>query len=262
MSTVFPILIASKARPQGKTMHGLAQEGLPFTVYVEPQDVAAYRQAGWPRLRVLDANDQGLPYARRHILADAAPDWFWMLDDDISACFQTIRKRCVPCTFHTALLGAQRYFATASHVAQAALEYRQFAWSARQPYAMDSYCDVCVAIHGGRTRALTFRDACDLKLDRDFTLQVLAAGYSTCRVTAYSFSAPKNGSNAGGLAPLYAEDGREAAASRLMARLWPGICTVKRKADGRPDVAIDWGYFQRAKRQYLAHQSPAAGRRR
>lgn len=249
--TVFPIFIPSKGRPQGATMCALAREGIPFTVYVEPQDVHAYRHMDWPQLRVLDRDNQGLPYVRCQILAEAPDDWFWMLDDDISAWFQTVQRRCVPTTVRRALLGAQAYFAALSSVAQAALEYRQFAWSARQPYVLDGYCDVCVALHGARTRSLTFRDACDLKLDRDFTLQVLASGYATCRVTAYSFSSPKNGSNPGGLSAVYAEQGREAVASQRMAALWPGICTVKIKRDGRPDVAIDWRFFRRAKQHYL-----------
>ena len=71
----------------------------------------------------------------------------------------------------------------------------------------NGYCDVCVAIHAARAKRCTFRDACDLKLDRDFTLQVLAAGYETLRITQYSFACPKNGSNAGGLAPVYAIPG-------------------------------------------------------
>ena len=258
MSTLFPIVIPSKGRPDGTTLRILAREGIPFTVYIEPQDEVAYRRAGWDRLRVLDANDQGLPYVRRQILADAPLQWFWMLDDDITAWFQTVQQCCRTTTAGAALLGAQSYFASSPRVAQAALEYRQFAWRARQPCVYDTYCDVCVAIHGGYARGLTFRDACDLKLDRDFTLQVLAAGYSTCRVTAFSFSAPKNGSNRGGLFAEYATPGREAAASTMMASLWPGICTVKVKADGRPDVAIDWAFFRRTLNAHLAQQAGAS----
>lgn len=251
---LFPVVVPSKGRPMSPTLQGLRAAGIPYTVYVEPQDAQAYRHAGWDALRVLEANDQGLPFVRRAILREAPPTWFWMLDDDITAWHRTVAGRCVPTTPREALQGAQQYFAPHGQIAQAALEYRQFAWRAKQPYVLESYCDVCVAIHGARARSLTFRDACDLKLDRDFTLQVLAAGYQTCRVTAYSFSSPKNGSNAGGLAPVYAQAGREAAASQAMVRLWPGICTLKRKKDGRDDVAIDWRYFQRAKARYVAQQ--------
>jgi hypothetical protein len=247
--SLFPIVIPSKGRPQGQTMQRLAAAQVPFTVYVEPHEVGAYRQAGWT-LRVLAANDQGLPYVRRQILADAEADWFWMLDDDIDGWYQTVRGKNVRTTPDVALGKAQQYFAPALHIAQAALEYQQYAWSAKQPYVLGGYCDVCVAIHAERTRLLTFRDGCDVKLDRDFTLQVLASGYETCRVTAYSFSCPKNGSNAGGLSAVYAEPGREAAASHTMAQLWPGICTLQTKKDGRQDVAIDWRYFRRLRQAH------------
>lgn len=235
---LLPIVIPSKARPSGSTMRLLQAAGVPFTAYVEPQDLAAYQSQGWT-CRVLEANDQGLPYVRRVILEDAVA-WFWMLDDDITAFYATVRGKTVKTDARTVLEASQDYFAETSHIAQAALEYQQFAWRAKQPYAMNGYCDVCVAIHAERARVCTFRDECDLKLDRDFTLQVLAAGYGTLRVTAYSFACPKNGSNKGGLAPLYAEQGREALASQRMAALWPGICTPITKRDGRPDVAINW----------------------
>jgi hypothetical protein len=222
----------------------LAQAQVPFTVVVEPQDMATYQAAGWS-CAVLPADDQGLPFARRHILTLAGASWLWMLDDDITALYRTVRGKCVPCPPADALATSQEYFASSPSIAQAALEYQQFAWRAKQPYVRNGYCDVCVAIHTGRTRLLTYRNDCALKEDRDFTLQVLAAGYATLRVTAYSFACPKNGSNAGGLAPLYATRGREALASQRMAALWPGICKTVTKPDGRQDVAINWGYFRR-----------------
>ena len=236
--SLFPIVIPSKARPSGSTLRLLQAAGVPFTVYVEPQDHDAYQAQGW-NCRVLETNDQGLPYVRRVILAHAT-DWFWMLDDDITAFYATVKGKAVKTDPRTALEASQAYFVDATHIAQASLEYQQFAWRAKQPYALNGYCDVCVAIHAERTRVCTFRDACDLKLDRDFTLQVLASGYGTLRVTAYSFACPKNGSNKGGLAPLYAEQGREALASQQMAKLWPSVCTPVTKRDGRPDVAINW----------------------
>lgn len=248
MTPRLPIVIASKGRPQGKTMQALQAEGLPFTVYVEPQEAATYQAAGWT-VRVLGADDQGLTYVRQQILADAAPDWFWMLDDDIDGWYQTVQRKNRPVSLAAALAGAEPYFMQAPMLAQAGLEYQQFAWRAKQPYVLGSYCDVCVAIHAGRTQFVHFRPACDVKVDRDFTLQVLAAGYETCRVTAYSFSCPKNGSNAGGLAAVYATAGREAAACRTMVALWPGICSYQIKSDGRHDVAIAWGAFRRMRQQ-------------
>jgi hypothetical protein len=128
-------------------------------------------------------------------------------------------------------------------VAQVALEYQQFAWSATKD-ARNSYCDVAVAIHAKRTGRLRYREITP-KEDRDFTLQVLASGWGTARFSRLAFSCPKNGSNDGGLAPLYATGGYEEAASRRMVELWGDeVCTFHRKPDGRPDVKINWRFFR------------------
>lgn len=245
--TLFPVCIVTKGRPHGKTMQVLTASAVGFTVVVEPQDASSYRDAGWTTQHILSANNQDLPYARRAALAAHPASWFWMLDDDISAFYETVRGKTSPTTARHALEQAQRYFSTRDTVAQAGLEYQQFAWGAKQPYIRTGYCDVCVAIHGGRTSLLTYRDNMCLKEDRDFTLQVLASGYDTLRVTRYSFACPKNGSNPGGLQPVYALPGREAAVSRAMAQAWPGICTPQVKEGGRHDVKIDWAFFRRAR---------------
>jgi glycosyltransferase involved in cell wall biosynthesis len=211
---------------------------------VEPQDAADYQQAYPGASRVLlERDNQGIGYARRAVLAHARATglaWYWMLDDDITAFYQVVKGRNVKVVPSAALAGAQALFADRPDVAQAALEYQQFAWSARRPLALNSYCDVAVCIHAGRTRPITYRSEVDMKEDRDFTLQVLAMGYRSARVCCYAFGAPKNGSNAGGLHDVYATDGREAQASRRMAELWPGVCRPVVKPDGRHDVAIDW----------------------
>jgi hypothetical protein len=85
----------------------------------------------------------------------------------------------------------------------------------------------------------------NLKLDRDFTLQVLSLGYDTLRTFKYAFSCPKNGSNAGGLQGVYQTDGEELRNSQRMCELWGAqVCKLNIKSDGRPDVKINWGYFK------------------
>jgi hypothetical protein len=242
---LFPILIASKGRAStSSTIAALLDDGLMPCLFVEPQEWGAYR-AAYPAAEcvMLEQNDHGLPYVRQQILERARArgvGWYWMLDDDITAFYQVARGRNVKVAPRVALAGAQALFAHLPDVAQAGLEYQQFAWSARRPVVFNSYCDVAVCIHVDRTRMVNNRPATDLKVDRDFTLQILATGYRTAKVCAFAFAAPKNGSNAGGLHAAYATDRREAQASQVMARLWPGICTFRVKPDGRPDVAIDW----------------------
>lgn len=243
---LFPIFIATRGRA-GKSStitHLLADEIRPV-LFVEPQEAQRYRDAYPTALQViLAANDQGLPFVRQAKLATArqsplAP-WVWFLDDDIGHFYKVLQGKCTKTTPSACLLGAQSLFADLPNVAQAGLEYQQFAWSATHPVVYDSYCDVAVCIHLERSRHVNFHPQLPLKGDRDFTLQLLSQGYHVARVTRYAFDAPQNGSNTGGLSEVYAEDGRERAECRTMAERWPGICEPILKASGRYDLKIHW----------------------
>lgn len=251
MSGIFPVYIASKNRRQGKTMQLLAESGLSFELFVEPQDQKAYAKeyAGRPTvvINILKENNRGLAYARQSIISYARTwkiGWFWMLDDDIDGFYLAQHGKAGKTDARAALEGAQRIFAEMPGVAQAGLEYQQFAWSANRAFVVNSYCDVAVCLHSDRVGLVNFRPETDLKCDRDFTLQILAQGYRVVKVQRYAFSAPKNGSNAGGLKEAYDESGRELASSLAMVDLWPGVCEFRQKPDGRPDVKINWRAFE------------------
>lgn len=246
---IFPTYIASKGRAMDCKTAKLLEGSVPFTLVIEPQEVAAYSRA-FPgcELLPLPGNDRGLPFARNFILDHARSrglEWFWMLDDDLSRFYVARDGKCHRSSAGDVLRAASERTAELPDVAQVGLEYQQFAWSATSDLARNSYCDVAVAIHAERCKRLRFREDVTLKLDRDFTLQVLASGWGTARFSRLAFSCPKNGSNAGGLAPLYATGGYEEAASLRMVELWGDrVCRFHRKSDGRPDVSINWRFFR------------------
>lgn len=242
--TLWPVYIPSKGRAATLRLPGTA----PCAIVVEPQEADAYRgHHRGERFLTLPVNDQGLPYARQWVKEHATAaghEWFWMLDDDIAGYYRVERGRCVPAAAGVALEAAQAYALRYPYVGQAALEYQQYAWSTRATHTLNGYCDVAVAINTKLTAGIAFRPETDLKVDRDFTLQVLAAGLWTVRACTVAFGAPKNGSNPGGLAPTYAQQGREAKAVEVLCRLWPDICTPQVKADGRVDAKIQWRAFK------------------
>lgn len=243
MIECFPIFIPTKGRSaQAKTPQLLPSNS--YILVIEPKDEMAYRQRfSTTSFLVLPQSDQGIGFARQFILDHARAKqlpWYWMLDDDINRFFVIRNKRCIPIDGIQALIEAQKFILKNPAIGQAALEYQQFAWNSTKPYRLNSYCDVCVAINVKNTSLINYRPIVNMKEDRDFTLQVLASGYTSLRICAYAFSTPKNGSNQGGLSPLYNGGGHEEWASRKMAELWPGICIFHRKKDGRPDVKINW----------------------
>ncbi len=244
-----PICIASKGRAgQSKTIERLLEEKIPFHLVVEPQEFSSYFDAytgrGEHSIHRLEKNDAGISYARQYILEYSRYQkwpWFWMMDDDIGQTYQVVGGRCLKISMRQALEQAEGVITTRPDVALGSLEYQQYAWSAKKPVKYNSYCDVAVLINTERTKFISYRDGC--KEDRDFVLQALAIGYRSMRTCWVAFSAPKNGSNKGGLHEAY-KAGLENHWSQRMVELWPGVCRLHTKADGRPDVKIDWKQFK------------------
>jgi len=240
---LWPVYVPSKGRPEGPSP---AMNVLPLQMVVEPQEADAYRHLPH-KLHVLPESNRGIAFVRNwiknHAEAEGHP-WFWMIDDDISKFYEVAGSRCLPLDAKEALLRAQSLAEKYPNVAQVSLEYQQFAWSARNPVRLNSYCDVCVGVNTDYSSFIHYRPEVNLKEDRDFTLQLLASGRDTLRACHVAFSAPKNGSNKGGLASVYAEKGKEAAASQRLVKAWPGVCEMQVKKDGRVDAKIHWELFK------------------
>lgn len=237
------IYIATKDRADScATAIALQKEDIKnFTLVVEPQDKGKYLEI-FPDCQylVLEKNDMGVTYARNKILDNARErnlDWFWMLDDDIKSLNLTENAKIVKKSFSEVLKRAEKVITETKSVALGAMEYGQYAWAAKKERVFNSYCDVAVLISVKNTMHLNYRENC--KEDRDFVLQCLASGFDVVRSSMTSFTCPKNGSNKGGLHDAYAK-GLENHWSKRMVDLWPGICELKIKSDGRPDVKIHW----------------------
>ena len=244
---IFPVYILSKDRVQNKTAELMKNCGVPHKLFVEPQEVDAYsEQHGAENIVNIKQNDRGLVYVRNFILdyaTERGDDWFWMLDDDIGSFFSREGTRTKKCDADEALLGAQYILGPGkdAHVGQLALEYQQFAWSAKKDYRTNSYADCVVALNTKKLKRSRIRydEDLQLKVDRDLTIQIIVSGLDVVRVTRFLFSTPKNGSNAGGLQSVY-QSGVEKNNSLALAKKWPAFCAPFTKRDGRQDVKISW----------------------
>jgi hypothetical protein len=211
-----------------------------ITIAVEPQETSIYKEA-YPELEQLPlpANDKGIAFSRQCILDEArsrGDKWFWMIDDDVGRFAKTAsdKRICVPCSIQDVLLQAQGV-SELPKIKQIALEYNQFAWSAKSDFAFNSYCDVCVAIN--TNVSASYRGE---KEDRDFTMQIIHSGFDTVRLRKLSFTCPANGSNKGGLYEQYQQKEWELAAAKALAERWPWCCSVQTKPNGRVDAKINW----------------------
>lgn len=241
-----PILIASKDRvDNASTIISLLDEGLEPIVFVEPHEHGEYMKAYHKaKFVVLQESNKGVSYVRRRIQEHARENryhWYWMLDDDIKQVYMVEGGKCLKSTWESVLTEAEHLITKQSMVAIGSLEYQQYAWSAKKNHTFNSYCDVAVLVSVENTKQINYRDDC--KEDRDFVLQCLSMGYLSMRATHCAFSAPKNGSNKGGLHEAY-KGGLEKHWSTRMVQLWPGICEHQVKGDGRPDVKVNWRHFK------------------
>lgn len=237
---LWPVYINSKHRPECPTRKLF---GADVHLVLEPQDLAVYGPV--PGLRVvLPGNNIGLP-ASRQVAFDHAKlkghEWLWLLDDDIASFGQVVQGKVRRCPAEDALLAAQAMFLSFPCVAQGALEYTQYAWANKRGYALNSYCDCCVAINTKLAAMARFDTSLRLKGDRDFTIQLLTAGMGTVRCATHCFNVPRNGSNKGGLWAFYSEAGAERQACEMMAAKWGRhVCQPVTKPNGRHDVKIFW----------------------
>jgi hypothetical protein len=236
-----PIFIPSKGRADTARLLLMPLPRERINIVVEPQDYAIYNAHHHIfKIHTLPENSKGITYVRNWIKTYTENNnihKYWQLDDDITGFYKREGTKMLRSDI-SVLDEAEKQF---EPLALAALEYQQIAWSATREVQTNGYCDVCVWVNNTRTFGMRYDAHVEGKEDRDFALQVIAQGERTGRSTLYAFSAPKNGSNEGGLKDIFYDvEGREAECTRRMIEKWPGVCTANVKPDGRPDCKINW----------------------
>jgi hypothetical protein len=238
------IFIPSKNRVNNSTLLTFAEtQNEKVTIVVEPQDYENYYKK-FPNFEylILPINDGGITYVRNFIkqyTEENSISTYWQLDDDLTGFFNRQGTKLIRTGFE-ALYSAQLQFKS-NKIALGSLEYRQFAWSASKEIILNSFCDSCVYVDNSKITGLRYRDYVSGKEDRDFAMQVIKFGQTTGRTTLYAFSAPPNGSNAGGLKEIFYDLGKEKIAVERMVELWGDqICVPIVKESGRNDIKIMW----------------------
>jgi hypothetical protein len=234
------VCIPSKGRPG--TLLPSKLEGLPYLVFVEPQDQASYQAAGISNLHVLSANDQGISFVRNYILDFARKhnhDWIWMMDDDVSnfgiagsGKVATESADVVLCGFHEV---ASRYQFPVNGI-----NYRQYAWAcskASARYRVNAKtAEVCTLLFIPKI-TWKYRAQFNLKEDRDFCLQAVKHSSGIFFDSYSCYNCPNVGTNTGGLQSEYLLKRDHEAALRF-AREWHPYVSVVKKA-GRVDAKLD-----------------------
>lgn len=232
-------------------MKHLEKADCEYFYVVEPVEIEEYKKfVPCENVLVLPLSNQGLAYVRNWIHFHAQERlglsaWYWMLDDDITAFYgvDTEKQRNYSIELREIFETLNSKILTSVGFGQFALEYRSLSWNSKKALRSPSYCDVAVCIN--TAIELQYRPEFGLKVDRDFTAQVLSSGLKTARFCRYGFGAPTNSALSGGLQSEY-QSGREAKDSAYFAAYWSSCSEFQIKSNGRPDVKIDWKCLYRS----------------
>lgn len=238
------IFIPSKNRVKNATLLKFCDENnYKINLVVEPQDYNNYKEV-YKNFNyiILDKNNMGITYVRNFIKQYTEKnniDYYWQLDDDLTGLFYREQTKLIRSDISILNKAAEQFIK--NNISLGALEYRQFAWSANKDLIENSFCDSCVFVNNKDLLNFRYRSYVEGKEDRDFAMQVIKAGFKTGRSTLYSFSAPANGSNNGGLKEIFYDLGKEKICADRMIELWGNnICSLIIKENGRNDVKINW----------------------
>ena len=216
-------------------------------VFVEPQEYELYKKS-YPEINIvaLPQNNMGLSYSRNNIalFAESKPlNRYWLLDDDISFYYTEDTGKMKKQSYQCLEKAEEVILASKVDFAQASLEYRQFAWSNPDKVHRNTYCHCAVLIDVNKCIDIKCDLTLDLKIDQDFTIQLLNAGHESIRISRYAISSPKNASNAGGLQGTYHKE--ESNCYKMITKWGEDICQKIVKNDGRHDIVIHWRNIQK-----------------
>jgi hypothetical protein len=236
----FPIFILSKGRPGAALIKLFLANNVDFTVVLEPQDVAKYRDAN-PMLRIweLKENEQGLAYARNALLGKARQDrsnYYWQFDDNIANFYEIISMKEYIVPPLVAINYAEKF--TSRGVALIGFNYKQLAWREKFEYSFKRgiYCSVLT-----NTRIpVDYDERMKFKSDVDFSIQCLHAGYMTILINKYAMDKPAMGQTRKGGQSAGYKINTDVVYAGLLTQKWPEYCKIIKKKNGRIYARVRW----------------------
>ncbi len=247
--TRYPVYVISKGRFENcLTAKFLIEDGVPFSLVVEPQEAEEYiSRFGKDRINVLPFSNLGLGSipARNWCWEDAKKNKFarhWILDDNISYMMRRYRARRIRCSSGPALSAVEDFTDRYENIAIAGLNYVMFCMdrSKMPPFYLNNHVYSCLLIRNDLPQRWRGR----YNEDTDLCLQVLAAGYCTILMNAFLIQKmPTMTMKGGNMDSLYKGDGRLKMA-RSLERVWPYVVSVDRRFQ-RPQHIIrdEWRKF-------------------
>jgi len=248
----YPVFIPSKGRWESRlTMKALDNIGVPYTVFVEPQEFDKYA-AVLPEssLKVLPHRDKGLVVTRNYIWDYAASlgvPRFWTMDDNIKAFYRWNRNLKVPVSSGNILAAMEDFVDRFSNVPVAGMNYFMFASrkNIKPVFLLNTrvYSNMLIDTSARDKAGRPYRNEGFYNDDTDLCLRLLKDGFCTILFNAYLIEKSVTMTVKGGMTPHYQDDGRYKMALELYKK-HPDVTKITRKW-GRWQHQVDYRPFKR-----------------
>jgi hypothetical protein len=243
----YPVYIPSVGRyapEMSLTANCLLADGVPFSLVVHPEEADVYAaRFGADRILQLPFPKCGYAVPARcwimeHSIAQGDAR-HWQLDDNMRMFRRRYRGKRIPVAAGVALRLTEDFTDRYANVALSAIQYTMFVIAKMPPFYVNAHVYSCTLVNN----AIPYRWRGRYNDDTDLTLQVLAGGWCTLVVNAVMVDKMRTLTMKGGMAGVYAGDGRLAMA-RALERVWPGVVTTIRRFK-RPQhwVRNQWQHF-------------------
>jgi hypothetical protein len=239
----YPIYIPSKGRWENcMTANFLLQDGVPFKLVVEPQELEQYAaRYGRENILVLPFSNLGqacIParnWIKDHSRA-AGDKRHWQLDDNMTSVMRMYHGKRIPCASGPAFAAVEDFSDRYTNVALSGMNYTMFI--GLQPHREPAFllncrvysCSLILNSTPNRWR-IKWND------DVDMCLQLLADGWCTVLVNAFLVQKMQTMKVKGGNTSGYSDQDGRLKMARMAERIWPGVIETKRRFN-RPQHVI------------------------
>jgi hypothetical protein len=243
----YPIYVPSYQRHQNcLTAKFLIKDKTPFHLVVQPQEEAAYRKAlpQCESVLVLPKSVKGLiatrNWCKTHSIQNG-DERHWQVDDNSRQCRRIYKGKKIPVNSNIAFRAVEDFTDRYENIAISGMNYTMFSYPHLPPIAVNNHVYSCSLINNSIPHKwrLVYND------DTDLCLQVLADGWCTVLVNAFTIEKMRTMTMKGGNTnDLYEGDGR-LEMSRSLERMWPHIVTTDRRFQRPQHVIRDqWKGFR------------------
>jgi hypothetical protein len=246
MNPRYPVFVPSKGRWESRlTLKALDRIGVPYTVFVEPQEYDNYAAiVGNKNIHVLPHSDKGLVVTRNYIWDYAQSlgvPRFWTIDDNIKNFFRLNNNLKVPVTTGSMFYAIEDFIERYQNIPIAGMNYFMFASRKNKvpPLTLNTriYSNMLIKTD------IPYRNEGFYNDDTDLCLRVLKDGWCTALFNAFLIEKSVTMTVKGGMTPHYEGDGRLKMAQSLQAQ-HPDVVKIAWKW-GRWQHQVDYRPFKK-----------------